>query len=203
MRWASRKVAPPGTVVPTPGARDGSREVDIQADMQQGIRPGCRVEHAPQQHAHAAFVNEAHVNHVDPTRAQQLLLAPIDRADPEHVQVAGLKRRARLVTKHRLQPRFAGQESRGHAMHVAGRCRGRGVVVGVRIEPKHEKLAPIPAHAGRRRSPSPSRGCGHRRVGSDSHLQGACAVTKRFRSKGSASGISGLRLAICVGVCAF
>src|SRR5215207_4138911 len=72
-----------------PGRKRRIQEVDIQADVQQPIRAGHRVEHASQQHAHAAFINEAHVDHVDPARAQQLLLAPIHRADPEHVQVAG------------------------------------------------------------------------------------------------------------------
>jgi hypothetical protein len=74
----------------------------------------------------------------------------ISTATPK-IEPFGTDRGARLLAEQPVEAGFAAQESRRHAVHVAGLRGLRRVVVGVRVEPQHEQrpalFAPVPRDA--------------------------------------------------------
>ena len=93
-RCASRKVVPPGTVVPTPGAISGSRKSDVEADMQHPAHRGDTGEELIEQRRDALLVDGAHVVHDDARRAKaRRARAESYAADAHHEDVGRLDRR--------------------------------------------------------------------------------------------------------------
>ena len=100
--------------------------------------------------AHAHFVDEAHVEHLQSHLVHQSLFAGIDTADSDlahHLGVQGRHGAAYFDQRLRTLP---AQASHGHAMDIAAGREQAGVEVGVRIEPQHTQLlaslAAMPCH---------------------------------------------------------
>ncbi len=148
MRWASRKVAPPGTVVPDTRRYIRIEKIDIETDMQQAVSGADRVEHPAHDRRHTLFVERAHVEDVDAVLADFPALVRIDGA------YANLENLLRIdqwpAGRQDIRDfRFAAEEGDGHAMNVArGRC-GRGIEVRMRVQPKHEQWPANPSRIAR------------------------------------------------------
>src|SRR5437764_10166922 len=119
----------------------GVEQVDIETDVEHALSAFHLIDDAADQNADAELVDLAHVRKTETAIAQQTLFHTVDRTHAEQLEPIRINRCPRLFAEKTIEPGLAAEESRRHAMHVGGK-RGRwGVVVRMRIEPQHEKLA--------------------------------------------------------------
>ena len=93
-RCASRKVAPPGTVVPTPGAIVGSRKSTSRLTC--SMAPACGAfQEGRKRRRDTALVDGAHVVHFDLAFGQRPPFHRVDAAEADHADVSGPQRYGR------------------------------------------------------------------------------------------------------------
>ena len=126
-------------------------KIDVERHVQDAVARPHAFDEAADRHADAEFVDLAHIDEADGALAHQRFFQRIDRADAEHLQLVRPHAGARIASEQSVQPGLAAQEGQRHAVHVAGRCDRRRVVIGMGIEPQHEQLAalllPMPVDA--------------------------------------------------------
>ena len=107
--------------------------------MQNAVARFYLFDDPPDQDADAEFIDRAHVGDRDAAITDELLFKRIDRPGSEQIELVGINGDAGLVAQEVVESGFAAEKGGRHPVHVAGHRRRRRVVVGVSVEPQHEK----------------------------------------------------------------